>query len=147
KGLETPATLPVVSQSSPPALNPVSPAPTPPEHGLGQSFQVLLDNLHAPLSLLLVQLILIVLLARIFGALFVKLGQPAVIGEMVAGIVLGPSVVGNLFPAASHFIFPAGSLGTLRVLSQVGIILFMFVVGMELDLKHLRSKADTAIMV
>lgn len=109
--------------------------------------QVLADHVREPLSLLLVQLILIVLLARMFGALFTRFGQPSVIGEMVAGIVLGPSVFGTLAPGASHFLFPPDSLGSLRLLSQVGIILFMFVVGMELDLKHVRSKADTAIMV
>jgi Kef-type K+ transport system membrane component KefB len=105
------------------------------------------DNLHDPLSLLLVQLIMIVLLARVFGALFVKLGQPAVIGEMTAGIILGPSLFGTLFPGAFGFVFPTGSLGALRMLSQVGVILFMFVVGMELDLKHLRGRANTAVMV
>jgi predicted Kef-type K+ transport protein len=102
------------------------------QSGLAHAGQMLRDNLRDPLSLLLVQLILIVLLARIFGALFTRFGQPSVIGEMIAGIVLGPSVVGTLAPAASHFIFPAQSLGALRLLSQVGIILFMFVVGMEL---------------
>src|SRR6266403_396871 len=147
KGLETPVTLPTVSQSAPPATSPHSPAPTQPEHGLVQSLQVLRDNLHAPLSLLLVQLILIVLLARIFGALFIKLGQPAVIGEMAAGIILGPSLFGTLFHGAYEFVFPTGALGALRMLSQVGVILFMFVVGMELDLKHLRGRANTAFMV
>jgi len=147
KGLETPGTLPTVSQSASPATSPNSPAPTQPEHGLVQSLQVLRDNLHAPLSLLLVQLILIVLLARIFGALFVKLGQPAVIGEMAAGIVLGPSVFGALFHGAFEFVFPTGALGALRMLSQVGVILFMFVVGMELNLKHLRGRANTAFLV
>ncbi len=111
------------------------------------STNLLLNNLHEPLSLLLVQLILIVLFARVFAAIFVKFGQPAVIGEMLAGIVLGPSVVGALCPDAFQFIFPANSLGALRMLSQVGIILFMFVVGMELDVSHLRRKADTAILV
>ncbi len=135
-----------ISQSQPTAA-PDVPAAANPQAGLAHAGQVLRDNLREPLSLLLVQLILIVLLARIFGALFTRFGQPSVIGEMIAGIVLGPSVVGTLAPAASHFIFPAQSLGALRLLSQVGIILFMFVVGMELDLKHLRSKADTAIMV
>jgi len=135
-----------ISQAQPASV-PSAATMAKPEIGLAHATQVLRDNLHDPLSLLLVQLILIVLLARGFGALFVKFGQPAVIGEMIAGIVLGPSVVGALFPGASHFIFPNESLGTLRMLSQVGIILFMFVVGMELDLKHLRNKADTAIMV
>jgi len=109
--------------------------------------QMLRENLHAPLSLLLLQLILIVLFARLFGGLFVKIGQPAVVGEMLAGIVLGPSVVGSLFPGVFQFVFPADSLGALRMLSQVGIILFMFVVGMELDVAHLRRKADTAVLV
>jgi Kef-type K+ transport system membrane component KefB len=103
--------------------------------------------LRAPLSLLLVQLILIVLLARIFGALAWRAGQPAVIGEMVAGLVLGPSVLGSLWPDFFQFVFPAGSLGALRLLSQVGVILFMFLVGMELDLPQARRHANTALMV
>ncbi len=140
-------TAPTSISQSQPAASSTAPATVKPEFSLAHATQVLRDNLRDPLSLLLVQLILIVLLARVFGALFVKIGQPAVIGEMIAGIVLGPSVVGTLFPAASHFIFPSESLGALRMLSQVGIILFMFVVGMELDLKHLGKKADTAIMV
>ncbi len=116
-------------------------------NSISSSLQGIRENLREPLSLLLVQLILIVLLARLFAAVFVKLHQPAVIGEMVAGIVLGPSVVGALFPAAFQFVFPPNSLGALRILSQIGVILFMFVVGMELDVKQLRSKARTAVMV
>jgi Kef-type K+ transport system membrane component KefB len=105
------------------------------------------DALREPLSLLLIQLILIVTLARFFGAHSGRLGQPAVIGEMVAGIVLGPSVLGALAPGMFQFIFPAGSLGALRLLSQVGVILFMFVVGMELDLTQMRHQARTAVLV
>ncbi|MDB6109696.1 MAG: cation/H(+) antiporter [Pedosphaera sp.] len=128
------------SKFSTPSAAPATPAAGNVLHGFR-------DNLHEPLSLLLVQLILIILLARVFGAGFVKMGQPAVIGEMLAGIVLGPSVVGALLPGVFQFIFPAPSLGALRMLSQVGVILFMFVVGMELDVKQLRSKAYTAVMV
>ncbi|HWY78050.1 MAG TPA: cation:proton antiporter, partial [Verrucomicrobiae bacterium] len=109
--------------------------------------QALRDNLQEPLSLLLIQLILIILLSRVFGSLLVRMGQPGVIGEMIAGIVLGPSVVGALFPGVFHFVFPATSFGALRMLSQVGVILFMFVVGMELDVHHLRTRAHTALMV
>jgi Kef-type K+ transport system membrane component KefB len=105
------------------------------------------EKLHEPLSLLLVQLILIVLLARVFGSLFLRMGQPAVIGEMLAGVVLGPSVFGALFQGGYDFVFPANSLGALRMLSQVGVILFMFVVGMELDVLHLRRNARAAILV
>jgi len=105
------------------------------------------DALREPLPLLLIQLILIVALARFFAAHSARLGQPAVIGEMIAGIVLGPSVAGALAPGLFQFVFPAGSMGVLRILSQVGVILFMFMVGMELDLKELRGHARTAVLV
>jgi len=126
-------------------------AQTAPSAGAGRGadgwWQATRDAFQQPLPLLLLQLILIVTLARFFGAHSGRLGQPAVIGEMIAGIVLGPSVVGALAPGIFQFVFPAGSLGTLRLLSQVGVILFMFVVGMELDLQHLRGQARTAILV
>ncbi|HTA31032.1 MAG TPA: cation:proton antiporter, partial [Candidatus Cybelea sp.] len=105
------------------------------------------EALREPLALLLIQLILIVALARFFAAHSARLGQPGVIGEMIAGIVLGPSVAGALAPGLFQFVFPAGSMGALRLLSQVGVILFMFVVGMELDLKQMRGQARTAVLV
>lgn len=135
----------VAADSSAPASLPAAGAKTPDE--AAGAVGALRERLQEPLSLLLAQVILIVLLARIFGAWFVKMGQPAVIGEMVAGIVLGPSVAGVLLPGASHFIFPASSLGRLRMLSQVGVILFMFAVGMEMDVRHLRGKAAAAVMI
>jgi len=113
----------------------------------GGVLQGLLGNLHHPLSLLLLQVVVIVVAARSLGSVFRKIGQPPVIGEMVAGILLGPSLLGWVAPAAQSFVFPAGSLEPLRLLSQVGVILFMFVVGIELNLDHLRDKADAAVMV
>ena len=68
-------------------------------------------------------------------------------GEMVAGIVLGPSVLGLLFPQAMVFLFPPASLETLRLLSQIGVVLFMFVVGMEVNIQHLREKGTSAVMI
>ena len=124
-----------------------APAMMNPEAGLTHAALALRDSLREPLSRLLVQLILIVLLARIFGALAWRVGQPAVIGEMVAGLVLGPSVLGGLWPGFFQFVFPADSLGALRIMSQVGVILFMFLVGMELDLPQARRHANTALMV
>lgn len=105
------------------------------------------DNLHHPLALLLFQIVAIVIVARIFGWFFNKIGQPSVIGEIIAGIVLGPSLFGMYFPEASAAIFPVESLGNLNLLSQVGLILFMFVVGMELDLKVLKTKAKEAVVI
>lgn len=115
------------------------------------SFSMFQDALHhnmtAALSVLLLQIVVIVIIVRIFGYLFSKIKQPAVIGEMVAGIVLGPSVLGLCFPSVSHFIFPASSLGNLQFLSQVGLILFMFVIGMELDINVIRKQAREAVII
>ncbi len=104
-------------------------------------------NLHHPLAILLLQIIAIILIARFFGILFKKIGQPAVIGEIIAGIVLGPSFLGHYFPEVAGFLFPEKSLANLQFLSQIGLILFMFVIGMELDLKVLKTKAKDAVVI
>lgn len=105
------------------------------------------ENLQDPLTRVLVQLILIVLVARVCGSIARQMGQPAVIGEMMAGILLGPSLLGWLWPSAFEFVFPPASLGTLRILSQIGVCLFMFVVGMELDISQLKHQARTVVLV
>lgn len=104
-------------------------------------------NLEHPLAVLLAQMITIILVARLFGWICKKIGQPSVVGEMIAGIVLGPSLIGMYFPAFSAVLFPVESLGNLQVLSQIGLILFMFMVGMELDLKLIKKKAHDAVVV
>ena len=104
-------------------------------------------NLDHPLSHLLVQLLVIIAVSRVTGKLFTRVGQPAVVGEMAAGVLLGPSLFGLLAPGAFAFVFPEGTLGTLRLLSQIGVCLFMFAVGMELDLTHVKSRAHTAVAV
>ena len=104
-------------------------------------------NLHHPLAILLAQIITIIIVARFFGWVFRKIGQPTVIGEIIAGIVLGPSLVGMYFPEFSLVLFPIASLGNLQFLSQIGLILFMFVIGMELDLKVLKNKANDAVVI
>ena len=112
-----------------------------------QFLSSLYHNLQHPLALLLFQIITIVLVARIFGWIFRKIGQPSVIGEIIAGIVLGPSLFGLYFPDMKDALFPLESLGNLQMLSQVGLILFMFVIGMELDLKALKNKANEAVVI
>lgn len=104
-------------------------------------------NLHHPLALLLIQIVTIIMVARLFGWFCMKIKQPTVIGEMVAGIVLGPSLLGMYFPEFSTFLFPKESLGNLQFLSQIGLILFMYIVGMELDLSVLRKKAHDAVVI
>lgn len=112
-----------------------------------QFLSSLFHNLQHPLALLLLQIICIVLVARVFGWIFRKIGQPTVIGEIIAGIALGPSLFGLYFPDIKEALFPVASLGNLQVLSQVGLILFMFVIGMELDLKVLKNKANEAVVI
>jgi Kef-type K+ transport system membrane component KefB len=112
-----------------------------------QFFKSLVHNLEHPLAILLLQIITIIIVSRFFGWIFRKIGQPSVIGEIIAGIFLGPSLVGMYFPEFSAMLFPADSLGNLQFLSQIGLILFMFVVGMELDLKVLKNRANEAIVI
>lgn len=104
-------------------------------------------NFQDPLAILLAQIVMIILVARLFGWVFKKIGQPTVIGEIIAGIVLGPSLLGLYFPGFSATLFPIESLGNLKFLSQIGLILFMFVIGMELDIKVLKNKASEAVVI
>jgi Kef-type K+ transport system membrane component KefB len=114
---------------------------------LGEGFHFfghqLLEQLHSPFGILLLQIVVILACCRIFGQLFKMLRQPTVIGEILAGIVLGPSILGHWFPGVSAFLFPLESLGNIELLSQFGLILFMFAIGMELNfsevLKNLKK--------
>jgi Kef-type K+ transport system membrane component KefB len=99
------------------------------------------------LFLLLAQIVVILLAARLFGRLMRRIGQPQVVGEMVAGIALGPSLFGAVAPGAFDRLFPPASLGFLNTLSQLGLILFMFLVGLELDTRSLASRGRTALAI
>jgi Kef-type K+ transport system membrane component KefB len=107
----------------------------------------LVHNVQHPLSLLLLQIILILLAARLFGWLAGLIGQPAVVGEIVAGICLGPSLLGMFWQSGSTFLFPVDSFKNLQFLSQIGLAFFMFVVGMELDTHKIKNKAHDAVMI
>ncbi|WP_295121972.1 cation:proton antiporter [uncultured Chitinophaga sp.] len=113
-------------------------------HGILHEF---VQHMKHPLSLLLVQIILILAVSRIFGAAARKVKQPAVVGEIIAGIVLGPSLFGMLWPDGMAAVFPAASLNNLQFLSQIGLAFFMFIIGMELDIEKIRNKAHDAVMI
>lgn len=104
-------------------------------------------NLGTPLAHLFVQLLVIIVAVQFFGRVFTQLGFPSVIGEMMAGVFLGPSLFGLLAPGAFAFVFPPQSLPTLQMLAQIGVCLFMFVIGMEVNMTHLRNKASSAVAV
>lgn len=98
------------------------------------------------LTRLVLQLVVILLAVRAVGIIAKRLGQPSVIGEMVAGILLGPSVFGAVAPSVFTQLFPAASLPILNSLAQLGVMLFLFVVGLHVDLGALRRQGSTALM-
>lgn len=97
-------------------------------------------------KLLLAQIGVVLIAARLVGWLFRRLHQPRVIGEMIAGILLGPSLLGWVAPGFSATLFAPDSLGAMGALSQTGLLLFMFVVGLELDVKQLRALGQAAAL-
>ncbi len=96
--------------------------------------------------LVLVEILIVIGLSRLVGLGFRWLKQPLVIGEIVAGIMLGPSLLGLLAPQLSIALFPAETIPFLNVLSQVGLIFFMFLIGLELDPKYLKGNLDIAVL-
>ena len=95
----------------------------------------------------LLALTVVMIVARLMGALFRRLDQPAVIGEVVGGILLGPSLLGRVAPDAAAFVLPADAAPFLSIISQLGVILYMFLVGLELDLGVMRTRARTTISI
>jgi Kef-type K+ transport system membrane component KefB len=98
-------------------------------------------------ALVFVDIAVIVVVARLIGMLFHKLRQPVVIGEILAGIALGPSLLGQFPGDLSHKIFPPDVRPFLRVVAQLGLIIFMFIVGLELDVSLIRGKEQAAAAI
>jgi len=110
-------------------------------------FRQLINNIKYPLSILLLQVIIILVASKLFGIIMKMVGQQTVVGEIIAGIFLGPSVLGWLFPSVSALIFPHESFISLQFLSQIGLTFFMFVIGMELDLSKIKDKTQDAVII
>src|SRR5207249_1470174 len=105
---------------------------------------VALDQSVPNLDLLwhvLLALAAVVVVGQALARLFTSIGQPAVVGEVVAGIVLGPSLLGRIAPQAAAYLLPAAVAPFLGVITQLGIILYMFLVGLELNASVLRERA------
>ena len=96
---------------------------------------------------LVIQIAVVICVARTIGIVFRKIRQPQVMGEMVAGIVLGPSLLGLLTPRVMTTLFPESSLGYLNAVSQIGLILFMFLVGLGINPKELKRQGHAAVLV
>ena len=98
------------------------------------------------LFILVLQVAVVLAACRVMGALFKKFQQPRVVGEMFAGIMLGPSFLGWIAPHFSAYLFPSSSLGFLNALSQIGVIIFMFLVGMNINPKELAKEGHAAVL-
>lgn len=94
-----------------------------------------------------VQLVVILITCRAIGALMPRIGQPRVIGEMIAGILLGPSLLGLVAPSIQLMLFPPESHGVLAAASQVGVVLYMFVVGMHLQTRFIKQAYRSAMLI
>jgi Kef-type K+ transport system membrane component KefB/nucleotide-binding universal stress UspA family protein len=99
------------------------------------------------LTLLLAQIAAILLVSRLLGLLTRRMGQPLVVAEVVAGIMLGPSLLGWVWPEAMEALFPAKSMDALKMLSQVGLVLFMFLIGLEFDPRLVKGRTHTSVAI
>lgn len=99
------------------------------------------------LLIVILQLIVIVSASRLFGGLFRRIGQPLVCGEIAAGLILGPSFFGGMFPAVFHRVFNPSVGQIFTVMSQIGLILLMFLIGLEFDFGHLADNRGTALSI
>lgn len=97
--------------------------------------------------LFFLQLAVILAVCRGMGALFTRIGQSQVVSEMIAGVVLGPSLFGLLLPAAKAYLFPPESNTILFAVAQVGLAVYMFTIGLEFDLSLIRSRFPSALTI
>jgi len=101
---------------------------------------------HALLHVLM-SLVAIVVVARLVSAACRFIGQPPVIGEVVAGIMLGPSLIGRFAPSAQHLLLPQEAVPLLGIIGQVGVVLFMFLVGLEFDPSVLKKRGHASVAI
>jgi Kef-type K+ transport system membrane component KefB len=99
----------------------------------------------SPIFHVLLALTAVVVAGRALGALFTVIRQPPVIGEVLAGILLGPSLLGRIAPDVSAYILPPSVAPHLNVVAQLGVILYMFIVGLELNLDRVRRRAHVTV--
>jgi hypothetical protein len=103
--------------------------------------------IEAHLTLVLIQWMIIIAAAWAFGRLGKFFGQPLAVGEIAAGILLGPSALGAIWPHDWPVLFPPSTQQSLQLLGKLGLIFLLFQVGMEFDYSHLRSRSKTVTAV
>jgi len=98
--------------------------------------EIIQAAIHSDILKLLIQISVLLMTARLFGELSQKLGQPAVLGEIIAGIVLGPSLLGNIFPFIYGWVIPVTEvqINLLEVITLIGALFLLLITGFETDL-------------
>jgi Kef-type K+ transport system membrane component KefB len=104
-------------------------------------------SLAGVLSLLLLQIVAILLVTYTCGWVLARLGQPRVVGEITGGLLLGPLVLGHMFPVVSSFLFSPSRLHSLEIVSNIGLVLFLFVIGAEVDLAAVRENRRASFAI
>jgi Kef-type K+ transport system membrane component KefB len=110
-------------------------------------FLTLVESFNHPLGKLLTQILIILLVSKILTYILSIFKIPSVIAEISGGLILGPSFIGLFFPEFYNFLFPDDSLNALKLLSQIGLILFMFLIGLETNWSHLNGKIHSAVVI
>ncbi|MBU0583168.1 MAG: cation:proton antiporter [Alphaproteobacteria bacterium] len=90
-------------------------------------------------SMFVLQIILLIVVGRVFGEIFQRIGQPAVMGQLVAGILLGPTLFGWVWPEAHELVFPVDGMGMIDAVAKLGVLMLLLLTGMETDLKLVRK--------
>ena len=106
-----------------------------------------LPLMHALSASFFLQMAIILIVCRLVGIAAKRIGQPQVVGEMIAGVMLGPSLLGLIWPGSTALIFTQESRGILYAGAQLGVGLYMFLVGLEFRTNHFRSRARSAACV
>lgn len=109
--------------------------------------QITAHKTEALLFFTLLQLTVIVLAARIGATVAVRIGQTAAVGEIIVGILLGPSLFGLLAPDVFQYVFHSGTPEPMQMLSQIGLVLLMFQIGLEFDFSHLNERRNRKAML
>lgn len=107
----------------------------------------LLLRLDTPLHKFLLQVLVVLAVAKVAGRCMRLIHQPAVIGEMIAGILLGPSLFGLMMPSTHEWLFPVDGMSSLGHVSQLGVLIFMFTAGAEWDMSRLRDKFRSTLLI
>ncbi len=122
----------------------IAPAP---EAGAGEFDPGSSGGTVSSLLQILIALPVIIITARLLGMLFKRIGQPAVMGEVIAGILLGPSLLGRVWPEGAAFLLPSSASPFLQLIAQIGVMIFMFLVGLELNTRRLRHDSHATVAI